>query len=262
MALNESNEVGGVVEKKENLAVGEEEKSNVVNNNNNSNNISHLYPTAPIYPTETPTLHTSPVKILSTPDKGRGIYASQDLKPGTLIDISPVLLLNDAEYYGGGKEGEGKGVEGSCLRGYVFTWRGKEKGFALALGMGSLFNHSIVPNVSFELNRSAYTIQYKTFKSVKEGEELCIFYGHKTRFENETISTEVVVKDEGVWGGLNEMGDGLEDLLEKEQKSRDDEIILFVDLDWTKVTSLINPEDQILTTCMFILIVLYFTILL
>lgn len=98
--------------------------------------LAYSYPPAPTYPPLTPTLHSSPLTILSTPDKGRGVYATADLAPGTLVDISPVLLLSNEEYYGGGKEGEGKGVEGSVLRGYVFTWRGKEGGMALALGMG------------------------------------------------------------------------------------------------------------------------------
>lgn len=129
-----------------------------LNNNNNTNqlppldslaalslsdptrSLAYSYPPAPTYPPLTPTLHSSPITILSTPDKGRGVYATADLAPGTLIDISPVLLLSNEEYYGGGKEGEGKGVEGSVLRGYVFTWRGKEGGMALALGMGEFLS--------------------------------------------------------------------------------------------------------------------------
>lgn len=99
-------------------------------------NISHYYPPAPLYPRVTPTLHSSPIQILSTPSQGRGVYSTETIPAGTLIEISPVLLLNDAEYYGGGKEGEGKGVEGSVLRSYVFTWRGVEGGMAVALGLG------------------------------------------------------------------------------------------------------------------------------
>lgn len=104
---------------------------------NGPGSLAYSFPAAPpTYPAITPTLHSSPIEILSTEGKGRGVYAKQDLAAGTVVDISPVLLLSNEEYYGGGKEGDGKGVEGSVLRGYVFTWKGKEGGMALALGLG------------------------------------------------------------------------------------------------------------------------------
>jgi len=72
------------------------------------------------------------------------VYATAPIPAGTLVDISPVLLLTEAEYYGRREDGtvcgpgELRGVEGSQLRGYVFTWKGREGGMALALGMGEL----------------------------------------------------------------------------------------------------------------------------
>jgi hypothetical protein len=239
--------------------------------------IAYSYPPPPVYPPTTPTLHRSPIAILSSPDKGRGVYATADIPAGTLIDISPVLLLTNEEYYGGGKQGEGKGVEGSVLRGYVFTWKGKEGGMALALGMGellergdsrysalivsapstgSLFNHSTTPNVTFELLTSSYTIQYTTFKRITSGDELCIFYGHGAQFEGDARRSPTVT-DEGEWGGLG--GIELEEneykrgknrkKTEKEKKEWDLEIVPFEELEWEKVTNIIDPENMPLTTC-------------
>ncbi|KAI5120772.1 hypothetical protein M0805_004735 [Coniferiporia weirii] len=54
---------------------------------------------------------------------------------------------------------------------------------ALALGLGSLFNHSNSPNVSFSVSPSTETIRYMTTRSIKTGEELCIFYGHRLWFK-------------------------------------------------------------------------------
>ncbi|WFD34068.1 tRNA-specific adenosine deaminase subunit tad3 [Malassezia cuniculi] len=49
---------------------------------------------------------------------------------------------------------------------------------ALALGLGSLFNHHPTsPNVSFELDKKAMAIRYRTVRPVAPGEELCICYG-------------------------------------------------------------------------------------
>lgn len=80
-------------------------------------------------------------------------------------------------------------------------------------GLGSLFNHSTTPNVSFTLSYSTYTIQYKTFRAIASGEELCIFYGHTTHFAREgvelaeakhtvTSSTNHAIADD-IWGGLD-----------------------------------------------------------
>ncbi|KAK4701674.1 tRNA-specific adenosine deaminase 3, partial [Phenoliferia sp. Uapishka_3] len=209
--------------------------------------LAYDYPPAPTYPTLTPILHRSPITILSTPEKGRGVFATEDLPMGFLVDISPVLLLSSEEYYGGGKEGEGKGVEGSVLRGYVFTWKGREGGMALALGVGSMFNHATSPNVSFELKPSTYTIHYKTFRPVLAGEELCIFYGHKAVFNGNGDVGDSSDEDEGPWGGL----DGLDDLVVEKPRDRkkwDQEIVPFDELEWSKVTSMIDPENQPLIT--------------
>ncbi|KAK4051644.1 tRNA-specific adenosine deaminase subunit tad3 [Microbotryomycetes sp. JL201] len=227
--------------------------------------IEYSYPAAPpSYPRLTPTLHSAPVEIKADDTKGRGVYAARDILAGTTIDISPVLLISSKEYYGGGEPGEGKGVEGSVLRGYVFTWKGKEGGMALALGLGSLFNHSATPNVSFELDTVGYAIHYKTFKRVNAGDELCIYYGHQAKFDGQLsseCSTTTASEDDAdlVWGGLGQLG--LEDhrralqeraVAKAVKKARwkpwEEDIIPFKQLKWSKVTSYIDPEDMPLTT--------------
>ncbi|KAH7340961.1 cytidine deaminase-like protein [Rhizoctonia solani] len=48
---------------------------------------------------------------------------------------------------------------------------------ALPLGLGSIFNHTREPNVSYRLNKNANTIEYTTTKQINLGDELCIYYG-------------------------------------------------------------------------------------
>lgn len=64
------------------------------------------------------------------------MFATRRIPAGETVELSPVLCISDHEYYGGGNKGDGKGVEGSSLKGYVFTWKGKEGGMAVALGIG------------------------------------------------------------------------------------------------------------------------------
>ncbi|KAM0749917.1 hypothetical protein T439DRAFT_42353 [Meredithblackwellia eburnea MCA 4105] len=225
-----------------------ESTSNASTAANQKRSISHDYPPPPTYPEFTPILHQSPIQILSSPSKGRGVYSTTTLPAGTLIDISPVLLLSDSEYYGvGSQPGQGNGVEGSVLRGYVFTWKGREGGMALALGVGSLFNHSQSPNVSFELDTTGYVIRYRTFKKVEEGEELCIFYGHRTRFEGDGERERAEDSEEEEGGGLMSALNIVEHGEKKEKRKWDEDIVLFKDLEWEKVTEKIDPEDQRLT---------------
>jgi tRNA-specific adenosine deaminase 3 len=83
-------------------------------------------------------------------------------------------------------------VEDGLLGSYTFGWKsvgddGKvvRKGeMALALGMGSLFNHSATPNVSYTLHPETLTIHYQTTRPVATWEELCICYGDKLWFED------------------------------------------------------------------------------
>lgn len=108
-----------------------------------------------------------------------------------------------------------------------------------------------MPNVSFELNTSTYTIHYKAFRPILAGEELCIFYGHRTRFEGVGDAMNEIPSEIGddLWGGLDALT-AEEETAERARKW-DDEIVPFAELGWVKVTSLVNPEDQVLTTCVY-----------
>ncbi|GAA6041353.1 hypothetical protein JCM8097_007680 [Rhodosporidiobolus ruineniae] len=228
------------------------------------------------YPLSTPHLTRGPVAILcKDPAVGRGVFATRDILPGEVVEISPVLVLGEEEYSGRKKgeksDGELRGVEASQLRGYVFTW-GRDGSMAVALGIGSLFNHSPAPNVSYTLDTAQYTISYRAAKPIPQGEELTIFYGHNVRFSgaNEEAGRDAVDDDEAVddgWGGLGGLDDASsttldggnsseEDIAElrrlpaDELAERDNEVIGFTEpgFPWRKVTEIVDPEDATLTT--------------
>lgn len=123
------------------------------------------------------------IQVCSTNDRGRGVFAVHDIPAGTLIEVSPVLIVPSKEY-------DSHNLQSTIFESYLFTWsrandggRGGGGDMALALGLGSLFNHSEQsPNVSFSLNKVNSTIEYTTKRTVCSGEELCIFYGHGVHF--------------------------------------------------------------------------------
>ncbi|KAG1774839.1 hypothetical protein EV702DRAFT_974229 [Suillus placidus] len=111
--------------------------------------------------------------IKTAEGKGRGVYASCIIPPHTVIEVSPVLLFTRIEYEGYGRH--------TILDHYTFKWR--DGRMALALGLGSLFNHSSHPNVSYAIDPAHECIRYTSTRTVNPEEELCIFYSHKLWFD-------------------------------------------------------------------------------
>lgn len=121
-----------------------------------------------LYPPSTPHLNPHGLRILTDPSSGRGVYASHPLSSGTTIEISPVLLFCKEEWESHGSK--------TILDCYTFKW-GRMGQMALALGLGSLFNHSARPSVGFYIDKETHSIRYSLTRDVGAGEELCISYG-------------------------------------------------------------------------------------
>ncbi|KAF9909930.1 hypothetical protein EC991_007733 [Linnemannia zychae] len=108
----------------------------------------------------------STLQIQDCGAKGRGVTTTVAIPARTIIDISPILLFPSEEYLTYGKYTQ--------LDHYTYRWRG---GMALALGLGSMFNHSNSPNVGFQRDLDNGLIRYSTLREIQAGEELCISYG-------------------------------------------------------------------------------------
>jgi uncharacterized protein len=78
---------------------------------------------------------------------GRGVFASVDILPGTLIERVPVILIPEAQVFGDSPLAK----RSARISWYVF---GRENltnrnYVALALGYGSIYNHSFKPNARY-----------------------------------------------------------------------------------------------------------------
>lgn len=72
----------------------------------------------------------------STIGAGRGVFATRAISRGEVIEACPMLVVDDEQ-----GEALARGAEG-----YVFGWG--DGATALALGYGSLYNHSFTPNAT------------------------------------------------------------------------------------------------------------------
>jgi SET domain-containing protein len=103
--------------------------------------------------------------------KGRGVFARTEIKKGTVIERVPVVAFPVAEIYGSPRQ--------SKLAQYAFNWKGDT--VAIALGYGSLYNHSIRPNAEFYSEGRLAQI-FLAIRDIAAGEEITVYYGPEFRF--------------------------------------------------------------------------------
>lgn len=97
-----------------------------------------------------------------------GLFAAQDIAPRTVLHEAPCIVVSKLEYE--------EHCKHTIFEEYLFN--APDGSRMLALGYGSLFNHSKKPNVDYKLSTSNQTITYSTgHQHIKIGDELCIYYG-------------------------------------------------------------------------------------
>ena len=100
--------------------------------------------------------------------KGKGVYANRNYAIGDIIEVSPVIILF-APY----------STLPPKLKTRVFNWGNLTQGpasSALALGFGSMYNHSNPANVKFKANTENESITFIAEKNISINEELTINY--------------------------------------------------------------------------------------
>jgi hypothetical protein len=102
--------------------------------------------------------------VKNTGKYGRGIFALRNIKKGELIEEAHVIVIPISEW---------KLIRKSILSNYVFHW-GEDK--ALALGYGSLYNHSYTPNARYITNLENQSIDFYARADMQEGEEITVNY--------------------------------------------------------------------------------------
>ncbi len=105
------------------------------------------------------------VEVKPAQGKGLGVFARRPVRKGEVIERVPVLIMGAEEYAGG--------VDESLLARYVFHWG--EGQIALALGYGSLYNHSYRPNARYN-DVGPQTKAFQALRDIAPGEEVTVNY--------------------------------------------------------------------------------------
>lgn len=98
---------------------------------------------------------------------GRGVYTSEDIAAGTVIETAPVIVMEKEDRVL---------LDQTLLHDYIFEWGPDKRQCCMALGYVPVYNHSYGSNCEYEMDFSEATISVKTVRDIRAGEELFINY--------------------------------------------------------------------------------------
>jgi SET domain-containing protein len=107
------------------------------------------------------------ITIGNSKGRGRGIFAARRFEPGETIEVCPVIALSETD---------ARVLDGTGLYDYYFGWGRDGKSAAIALGYGSLYNHSPSPNASHHKNAADGLMLVVAVRRIERGEEIFIRY--------------------------------------------------------------------------------------
>jgi hypothetical protein len=107
------------------------------------------------------------LEVRPVPGKGRGVFARRRFAPGELVERAPVLVVPAVDWVY---------VAGTVLSRYCFRFGPAPLDAAVALGCGSLYNHSYRPNAFYLRRLEAEAIDFVALRGIEPGEEVTINY--------------------------------------------------------------------------------------
>ena len=105
--------------------------------------------------------------IAQTELMGLGVFTSENIKEGTVIEQSPVIVMSLEER---------KLLDQTILHNYIFEWGEKKDQCCMALGYIPVYNHSYQSNCEYEMDYDRKIITLRAVHFIKSGEELFVNY--------------------------------------------------------------------------------------
>lgn len=96
---------------------------------------------------------------------GKGVFAAKNISTKETIEFCETILISKDEI---------KYLNKTNLGNYLFSWKGGN--FVIALGNGSLYNHSYNPNARYIKKYREGKLKFVTIKKIMKGEEITVNY--------------------------------------------------------------------------------------
>lgn len=126
-----------------------------------------------------------PTKIYlsNSPIHGLGVFSSQFIPEGEIIEECPILDL-----------GIPKGQASNILGDYRFNWpQGNDwEKQVIAWGWGSLYNHSENNNAAWRSNFINNTFEFYAVRDIQPNEEIFVYYGGVDYWNDGRTHTNVI----------------------------------------------------------------------
>lgn len=106
---------------------------------------------------------------------GRGVYARRDIKKGEIIETSPIIEVPQHDM---------SNLKGSILVTYFFYFGKKKERLAIALGFGSIYNHSYKPNITYEVKPKVKLIDFIALDDINKDDELTFNYRNSSNLKS------------------------------------------------------------------------------
>jgi SET domain-containing protein len=107
------------------------------------------------------------VHIAVTKTMGRGVFTTEPITQGTLIELAPVIVMSGEER---------DHLNKTLLFNYIFDWDKRRDQCAVALGFVSIYNHSYKANCQYGMYYKKQSISIIAVRDIAAGEELFINY--------------------------------------------------------------------------------------
>jgi hypothetical protein len=117
------------------------------------------------------------LEVRETASRGRGVFALAAIPAGTLIESADVIPIPRAEMHF---------IERCVLADYDFRWGQDGREGAIALGYGSIYNHSYTPNAHYVKHFERLIIDFIALRDIAAGEEI------RTNYNGDPASKKMV----------------------------------------------------------------------
>lgn len=105
------------------------------------------------------------LEIRQTVHKGWGVFTTKSILQGTIIEISPVIVMSEKEK---------KLLDKTTLYNYIFDWENNQ--CCMAMGYVPIYNHACPSNCEYFQDYAMNTITIIAVKNITKNEELSINY--------------------------------------------------------------------------------------
>jgi len=112
---------------------------------------------------------SSPIAIANFPGKGRGVVTQRHFNAGETIERPPVIVIPPEDV---------ALIRQTKLASYYYEWGADCRQGAIALGCGSLYNHSYEPNARFVFHEDQECLEFIALSEIEPGEEITINYNN------------------------------------------------------------------------------------